>query len=142
VATPASFIAQVYTWLGTPFLHQGRTKGVEADCAGVVIESARAEGLTTFQITDYTEQSDEGRFNALLRAHLLPVGVGARAPGDVLSFAPILRHQHLGVLVAPDLFIHAYALAPQKVIKSSIAWKPGDYWFDRLRGVWRFPEFT
>lgn len=135
--TPDEFIAEVHTWLGTPFAHQGRTKGTEADCAGVVIESARALGLTTFQITDYSEQSDEARFNALLREHLLPVAFRDRQPGDVLSFAPLLRHQHLGVLIHDDLFVHAYALDPKKVIKSRLA---AD-WLYRLRGVWRFPEF-
>lgn len=138
MSSPEAFIAEVITWLDTPFRHQGRTKGIEADCAGVVIESARTVGLTTFQITDYSEQSDEERFNALLREHLRPVPFRAKLPGDVLSFAPLLRHQHLGVLVAEDLFVHAYALEPRKVIKSRLA---GD-WLFRLRGVWRFPEFA
>lgn len=130
-------IAEAYTWLGTPFGHQGRVKGLAVDCAGLVIESARATDLTALQITNYSEQSDEARFNALLHEHLQPIIFDARLPGDVLSFAPMLRHQHLGLLVAPELFLHAYALAPRKVIESRL----NDHWRLRLRGVWRFRQF-
>jgi len=141
MSTREELIAEAYTWLDTPFRHQGRTKGIEADCAGFVIESARAKDLTTFQITDYSAQSDEAIFNALLRQHLNPVSWRDRLPGDVLSFAPVLKHQHLGLLVEPELFLHAYGLPPCKVITASITTSPTDYWRRRLRGVWRFPEF-
>jgi hypothetical protein len=32
-----TFIAQARTWIGTPFHHQGRLKGVGCDCLGLIV---------------------------------------------------------------------------------------------------------
>lgn len=97
-------------WKGTPFVHQGRTKGPSGgvDCVGVVIEVARELGLSDFQTTDYTAQPDAAEMQRLLEMHLdyvpAPAKLNVRA-GDVLWFrAP--EPQHLAIVteaaVSPD----------------------------------------
>jgi cell wall-associated NlpC family hydrolase len=42
--TRPGIIKELRTWIGTPWRHQGRTKGVGCDCLGVVVAAARAVG--------------------------------------------------------------------------------------------------
>ena len=35
--TKEDVVREAKTWLGTPFHHQGRLKGVGVDCAGVIV---------------------------------------------------------------------------------------------------------
>jgi NlpC/P60 family putative phage cell wall peptidase len=37
-ALRAQICAETATWLGTPYVHKGRTKGVAADCGGLLYE--------------------------------------------------------------------------------------------------------
>jgi cell wall-associated NlpC family hydrolase len=43
-------VTEARTWVGTPFKHQGRTKGVGVDCLGIVL--GVAEELDIVRLTD------------------------------------------------------------------------------------------
>ena len=60
---------QARTWLGTPFKHQGRVKGVGVDCLGLLIgvaqeldlRDAQGRKLAAFDALDYGHVPDEKR---------------------------------------------------------------------------------
>ena len=51
-----TMIDEAREWIGTPFVHQGRTKGQACDCLGLVIAVAKAAGYSdvNFDITGPT----------------------------------------------------------------------------------------
>src|SRR5687767_14104668 len=95
-------VAAARSWIGTPFAHQGRTRGPNGgvDCVGVVIKVAQELGLSEFDTRGYTAAPDAVEMQRLLEAHLDYVPAPARLnvrPGDVLWFrAP--QPQHLAIV--------------------------------------------
>ena len=110
---PEAIVAAARSWLGTPWRHQGRLKGVAVDCAGLVVGVGRELGLLAFDTRAYGRIPDGQRLRALCDQHLAPKPVAEIMPGDVLL--RFTRHpQHLalaGDRGAPFSLIHAYAEA-------------------------------
>lgn len=108
-------VAEARDWLGTPYRHQGRTRGAGCDCLGLVRGLWRAlygtepEAVPPYT-RDWAERGGEERLWRAALRHLQPVD-GATAPGQILLFRmrPGALAKHLGVLSAPDRFIHAYS---------------------------------
>lgn len=134
-------VAEALTWLGTPYRHQGRRKGVGCDCIGLVLGVWRAvHGEPPEQpgpyAPDWAEAGGEERFLRGVRRHFREKPAGEMATGDLLIFRwrPHLPAKHAGILVGRDRFVHAYegnavslsALVPQ--------------WRKRIAGVFSFPE--
>jgi NlpC/P60 family putative phage cell wall peptidase len=131
-------------WLGTPYLHQGSTKGVAADCLGLIRGIWRElYGKEPEQAPPYTPDWGEfGRDELLLQGalrHLCPVEPDhPLAPGQILLFrmkqGAIAKH--LGVISQADempRFIHAYT--HHGVIDSPLS-RP---WQARIAARFRFP---
>lgn len=117
------------SWIGTPFMHQGRTKGIGADCACLAIDCAESIGATGdfIDVPDYARQPD-GRLRKYLEKHMDRVLAADRAPGDVLLFF----EQHLAIL-GDSFLVHAYE-PNGKVIQ-----QPFDKrWRRMIRGVYRY----
>jgi branched-chain amino acid transport system ATP-binding protein len=57
---PEALVAEARCWLGTPFRHQGRIRGQGVDCIGLVLEPARALGLTDYRPGAYSRLPDAG----------------------------------------------------------------------------------
>lgn len=87
-------------WLGTPYHHQARLKGVGVDCAGLVIGVAREMDRVApaFDVAGYARRPDGWSFLAWCDAQMARVPQDGMAPGDcvVVRFG---RHpQHIGIL--------------------------------------------
>lgn len=134
-------VAEALSWVGTPYRHQGRLKGVGCDCLGLVLGVWGAVyGASPEQpgpyAPDWAEAGGEERLLAGARRNFAEKDVREMAAGDLLVFRwrPHLPAKHAGILVAPDSFVHAYegmavslsALVPQ--------------WRRRVAGVFAFPE--
>lgn len=134
-------VAEALAWLGTPYRHQGRKKGVGCDCIGLVLGVwrgvyGRAPEQPEPYSPDWAEAGGSERLLAGVRRHFVEKPQGEMAAGDLLVFRwrPHLPAKHAGILVAPDHLVHAYegmavslsALAPQ--------------WRKRIAGVFAFPE--
>jgi NlpC/P60 family putative phage cell wall peptidase len=134
-------VEEALAWLGTPYRHQGRLKGVGCDCIGLVLGVWRAVYGTAPELPgpyapDWAEAGGEERLLAGLRRHFHEKQPSEMAAGDLLLFRwrPHLPAKHAGVLVGQDHFVHAYegmavslsALVPQ--------------WRKRIAGVFAFPE--
>lgn len=88
------------TWVGTPYHHQARLKGVGVDCAGVPIGVAREldRVAPTFDVAGYARQPDGWSFLAWCDEIMPRVPRADMAPGHcvVVRFG---RHpQHIGIV--------------------------------------------
>jgi cell wall-associated NlpC family hydrolase len=132
----ADIVTEARSWIGTPWRHQGRSRdGI--DCAGLVILIAQRVGGIDFDKTDYPRQASDETMLALCARFLAPVR--ELQPGDVAVFA-FENQRHIGI-VGDYVFgglslIHAYALAPRRVVETRLDGK----WLARMRGAFRFPE--
>jgi cell wall-associated NlpC family hydrolase len=101
MTTRAEFVALVRSYVGTPFVHQGRLPGVGLDCPGPLICACRHFGLVpaAFDITGYPRIPDGTSLQRHCEQHLQPIQQADMQPGDAILVAwqggpP----QHLGVL--------------------------------------------
>lgn len=132
--SPDLIVASARGWLGTPFAHQGRQRGVGADCGGLLIGVARECGLTVPEPPAYSMSPDPGVIGYLLASYCVPVRRTELQPADVLWFAFAGEPRHVGL--ATDIgVIHAWA-KPGKVVEHRL----DTCWLNRLRGVYRLRE--
>lgn len=137
----AAVLAEAMTWIGTPYRHQGTTRGVGCDCLGLVRGVWRAvygrEPETPGPYApDWAETGGQDHLLEAARRHCLEKPLGQARPGDLLVFRWRAHHaaKHLGILLPETRFLHAYeghavtvsALIPQ--------------WRRRIAGVFAFPD--
>lgn len=141
IRTPskADIIAEARTWIGTPFRHQGRIKGVGVDCAGFLIGVGRAVGFPVIDMPTYDYDPDPKVLERVLAQQLIKVP-GKANLGKELQLCDILQMKfdrdggkHLA-LVTDIGIIHAYARV-RKVTEHAL----DDAMKDRITAVWRFP---
>lgn len=105
--TKDDVIKEARTWVGTPFKHQGRVKGVGADCVGIIIGVTRDLGLSNFDTKNYSRYPDIQMMGSLLREHLEEIPVENAQPGDVLWIKVKGSPQHLAMKTDKGI-IHAH----------------------------------
>lgn len=132
MVTRADIIAEARTWVGTPFHHQGRLKGVGVDCAGVIVGVAHALGLSDYDRHDYGREPYCGMLRSTLDEHMHRVQ-GDPLPGDVLLMAFDREEQHLAILTDQNTIIHAY-----EHVGRCVEHRYADVWRARTRGVYRY----
>ena len=98
-------VAEARSWIGTPFHHAARLKGVGVDCANLLIGVYAAAGIAEEFTPEYYPQDwhmhrDEPRFLATLLEYCerLPDGEPPM-PGDIAMFN-YGRHAAHGAVVA------------------------------------------
>lgn len=126
-------VTEARTWLGTPFHHQARLKGVGVDCVGLVIGVARSLGLVApdFDVQPYARLPDGHSLMALATQHLQRLDVPAKAPtlqaGDVVVVSFDADPQHFGVLGdyrhGGLSLIHAHSISG-RVIETRLMFSP------------------
>lgn len=132
-------LAEVMSWIGTPYHHQASRKDVGCDCLGLVRGIYRELcGPEPQKIPAYPQDANLSEGERLLW------GLGAHMrkselpglPGDVLVFRMRERKpaRHCGVLITPTRFIHA--VSGRTV--SEITLSP--WWARRLTGSFTFPH--
>lgn len=139
-ATGEAVVAEALTWLGTPYRHQGRRKGVGCDCMGLVLGVWRGlygvvPEMPGPYAPDWAEAGGEERFLGGVRRHFREKSEGEMTAGDLLLFRwrPHLPAKHAGILAGPGSFIHAYE--GMAVTQSPLA----PQWRRRVAGVFAFP---
>jgi NlpC/P60 family putative phage cell wall peptidase len=127
-------VAEARSWLGTPFAHQGKRKGVGIDCLGLVAQTAINCGLVpadSWQTTwaehaGYASVPANGVLQAVCRRYMRPIELAQARPADVLLISFGAEPHHLAIL-APYLhgglsMIHAYSKAkPPSVVEHRFA---------------------
>lgn len=136
--TRAEVVAEARSWIGTPFVHQARLKGIGVDCIGLISQTAKAKGLLQADATDYSRTPDPARMRSALTQHLDPVPFKDIQPADILWFRVISQPQHVGLVteVTPKLrMVHAYS---RKKMNQCIEQDVGGFWRSRIVGCFRF----
>jgi NlpC/P60 family putative phage cell wall peptidase len=129
---PADLVAAARGFLGTPFHHQGRQKGMGLDCIGLVVVALRANGILVRDRMDYGRRPDGVSLIAALQEHGA-ARVATRQAGDVLLFRFDRQPQHVALATGEGRMIHAYAPVG-RVVETEI----GASWQRRLVGIYRF----
>ena len=73
-AEPTEVIAAARAWLGTPWRHQGRLKGVAVDCGGLILGVGKEQGLLDFDTRAYGRIPDGQQLRTLCEQHLAIIG--------------------------------------------------------------------
>jgi len=138
-------VTEAEGYVGTPFLHQGRLKGLGIDCAHFVANVINAARANTPDIKiphDYRRREDGTIMMGLLGANADFVPTEERQPGDVLAlcdealrFPGIPRHLAFVKEVTPKttFIIHA----SEHGVRSH---RMDARWMRRIHSVWRAHE--
>jgi cell wall-associated NlpC family hydrolase len=100
MTTRTQIVAAARDWLGTPFHHQGRLKGVGVDCAGLVICVAREFALipASWNPTGYSRAPDGATLMAYCLEQMQPISQSEMQAGDVVVVRFDNYPQHLGIV--------------------------------------------
>jgi len=114
-ADPVLVVATARLWLGTPYHDQASLRGVGCDCLGLARGVWReVVGDEPFPIPPYSRDWGETGPHEVLAngaaSMLIPIAMSDVGPGALVLFrmAPRAIAKHVGILTAPDRFIHAY----------------------------------
>ena len=129
-------VSEARSWIGTPFKHQGRTKGVGVDCIGLVYGVAESLGLTPDELPQeyigYSRMPEQGRLREALDKYMDRISLSRAEPGDVLLMTFARDPQHVAITTG-NTIIHAYSLV-KKCTEHSLSPK----WTRRICGAYRF----
>lgn len=118
-------------WLGTPFVHQGRVRGVGVDCGGLLLGVARDLGMEVDEPPAYSMSPDPDIIQTMLDRYCVRVDFSDIQPGDILWFSFAGEPRHVGI--ASDIgVIHAWA-KPGCVVEHRL----DEVWMHRLCAVYR-----
>lgn len=127
-------VDEARSWLRTPYINCGDVKGVGVDCAMLLVRVYCDLGLVpAFDPRPYSPDwflhRDEEKYLGWIKDYAEPVD--DPQPGDVVLFKFGRTVSHGGIVVAPDLMIHAYRSSGNVELCeiSSLA--------ERLAGFWR-----
>lgn len=137
-------VTQARTWLGTPFHHQARLKGVGCDCLGLVVgvvdelglKDRNGQLLAAYDEIVYSKEPD-GAYLTQKLTDLLEEVQAAQA-GDLALFSVRDNPQHLAIITDYEGtlgMIHAYAPA-RRVVEHRL----DDDWNSRLVKVFRWQQ--
>ncbi len=135
----ARIVAIARSWIGTPYRHQGRLKGVGCDCLGLLIgvfEELTGEriGALPPYTPDWAEASGRETLAEGLRGYMTEIDPAAAREGDIVLFRwrAHLPAKHAGILVTLDRMVHAQEKA--RVAEVAL----GGWWGRRMAYVFDF----
>lgn len=143
MVTRAEVVAEARAWLGTPWRHHGRQRGVACDCAGLVVETARALGLlgeaTLAQIDAIAYgRHPDGTLMAHTRRFLAEIPRQAMRPADVAVLTFGAGPQHYALLADYPLggLSVLHAMAPARRVAEH---RLDDVWSARIVAAFALP---
>jgi cell wall-associated NlpC family hydrolase len=112
----AAVITEAHSWIGTPYAHRQRLKGVAVDCAQLPLAVYEATGvLPPTDVGEYPAQwhlhRSEERYLGWLERLASPIRQDQLRPGDFLVYRFGRAYSHGAILVQDGLVVHAYARA-------------------------------
>lgn len=122
-------------YLGTPFHHQGRLKGIGIDCIGLLSCVAHELGIFTKDHTNYSRHPDGESLINELSKHLDEIPPSKMNIGDIIVFTISKRTkypQHIGFVTDYGM-IHTYQ-GSGKVVEHVL----DDKWKRRICACFKF----
>lgn len=129
-------VAIARTWLGTPYHHHARVKGVGVDCLMLLCEVFEAAGMTPHidpgaYPSDWMLHREEELYLAGLEKYCTIVA-GEPLPGDIVLYRFGRTASHAGIVTQWPEIIHAYR-GQGVILADGAAGELGE----RLDSVWR-----
>lgn len=138
--TRADVVTTARTWIGTPYHHQASTRGIGADCLGLVRGVWRDLYGTDAELPppysrDWAEAAGEETLLSAAARHLVAVPALAMRNGDVIVFRlrSGLVAKHTAILTSTDAFIHAMEGGPACEVPLT------GWWRRRIAAAFAFP---
>lgn len=128
------FVTTARSFIGTPFVHQGRLPGTALDCAGLVVCSAQACGHDLKDREAYPDVPDSGDFVRCVEENGDRIDLTSVRPGDLMIFAWTRHPQHIAIVtqIDPLQIVHSWS-DPGRAVENGF----DAYWRRRLRGCYR-----
>jgi NlpC/P60 family putative phage cell wall peptidase len=121
----AAIAAEARTWLGTPYAHRQRLKGVGCDCAGLPLEIYAHVGL--IPPTDVGLYSNQWHLHRSKELYLewverfsLEIPLAQAQAGDFLIWRFGRTYSHGGILVDDRHVVHAYARVGKVILDNTL----------------------
>lgn len=138
IVTRAAFVAEARTWLGVPWVHQGRARS-GVDCIGLLLCVGWALELTDFDFRNYRYSNDPQMLFGLADAHMSRIDLAQAQPGDVVAISyPGVPH-HMGLLGdyahGGLSLIHSLNLWGRQVVEHRL----DDAWRRRIKTAYAVP---
>lgn len=140
--TRLDVVQRARQWIGTPYKNQGRSKGIETDCVGLLIGVGQELGYdTAHEPKGYGEIPKPSSLLARIRqfCEFYSFRVEDASPGDILLITwreqPNGQPHHTAVRAewkGRPTMIHAHSIAG-KCVEHGLT----KDWSDRVRSVWR-----
>jgi hypothetical protein len=139
-------------WVGTPFLWGQSTKGVGADCKGLIAGVARELGrpeadsvealACDYDLVDpiRLEQGLANLFDPVLRSFergdIILMIIGGKAQHmAIVTEVTTVKPEHEGIIPhEPTRIVHCYSAPPSQVIAATV----GTYHKSRIKNAWRW----
>lgn len=137
MTTHADIVLEARSWIGSPFHHQGRLKGIGIDCGGLIIGVGKALGVFDYDaMPRYGRQPSGTEMQEICDAYLDRRPYAEMIPGNIALMAFVTEPQHLGII--SDLrgalgLIHVYAQA-RKCVEHQL----DDAWRARIRSIYSY----
>ncbi len=129
--TKQDIIDTARQYIGTPFHHQGRVKGVGIDCAGLLVGVARDLELSDYDVMGYSHVPSGSELERHLDANMDVIQV--IEPACVVLMAFDADPQHIAICTSETSIIHAY-FQVRKCVEHDL----DDMWRSRIRKIYRF----
>lgn len=135
----SSVVSTAREYIGTPWHHAGRLKGVGIDCAGLLVCVSRDLGVPVEDDITYTDADEYLRMLSHIRKYCrkIPDNQALKA-GDILVFRSRQMYNHCGFYAGENPYgtlIHAYnGGAIKQVVEHAL----DKSWLDRVAGVYRY----
>ncbi len=138
MTTSTEIIAKAREFIGTPFAHQGRLKGIGIDCVGLVICAAKELNLVPqdYDYITYRRSPDTSLLHFEFLRWCDYVAPKEACPGDVLCLWSSTRTklaQHTAFLTEKNTIIHSIMM--RKVVETELG-----IWADRIVCAYRLPQ--
>ncbi|MBZ5566562.1 MAG: C40 family peptidase [Acidobacteriia bacterium] len=135
--TREQIVAAGRSWIGTPFVHQGRVKGQACDCVGLPIMVAKELGIAVEDETNYTREPEGTRVLDGARERMVEKPIAQMQPGDVIILR--LPHSPCHTALVASLnghltMIHAYNRINNEVVENYI----DQYWRRHIAACFTF----
>lgn len=104
-------VQEALTWLGTPYHHQGRVKGIGTDCGMIILEVFHKLGLIPY--VDPRPYPPDWHLHQMEQRYLYWVEqffykVDEPQPGDIVLYHFGKCISHAGIITEWPMMVHAY----------------------------------
>lgn len=131
-------VVEIREWKGTPWIHQGRLKGVGADCLFVLYVAVLKAGLPIHEdhkCVNYGRLPFKNSLVEGIKYYATEVKQKDMQAGDFIVFTLLKEPQHIALFTCTKTIIHSDANTG-RVVEHGLDPK----WKKRIHSVWRIKE--